>query len=158
MDFITINEANWDKARKEIDKASASGGKKPVVIQGQDIEFNRLSLENKKVSALILRHKGQKDRLKERGSSLNQVLCKIASETDKAVLIDFKELLDSNGRERALILGRLIQNIMLLQKYNVKTGIINKSGRDDYGLFSLLLALGSSTKFAQNTVNFKLFS
>jgi len=142
-----IQEPNPDKARKEIDKL----GGKLAVVQGSTIEFNRKILENKKVKALVLRHKGQKDSLKERGSGLNQVLCKIARDANKTILIDFSEIINSEGIEKAKILGRLMQNIMLLKKYDVKTGIINKSGRDNYDLFSFLLTLGASTKFAKIT-------
>lgn len=142
-----ITELNPDKVRREIDKLA---GKHPVV-QGNKIDFNRKILENKKVKALVLQHKGQKDSLKERGSGLNQVLAKIARDSGKIIFIDFKEIIEAEGIEKAKILGRLMQNIMLLQKYNVKTGIINKQGRDNYDLFSFLLTLGANTKFAKIT-------
>ena len=144
-----ISEQNPETARKEIDKTAKSG--KLAVVQGSTIEYNRKILENKKVKALVLRHKGQKDSLKERGSGLNQVLAKIARDAGKTILIDFKEIINSEGIEKAKIVGRLMQNIMLLKKYNVKTGIINKQGRDNYDLFSFLLTLGADTKFAKIT-------
>ncbi|MEM4230676.1 MAG: hypothetical protein QXF25_02275 [Candidatus Pacearchaeota archaeon] len=156
MSLAIINQQNWEKARKEIDKAYSE--KKRIIIQGQDIEFNRLALENRKVFALILKHSGQKDKLKERASGLNHILCKIAHDNEKVIIIDFKEILDSRGKSRALILGRLIQNIKLLQKYKVKTGIINQSSRDNYDLFSFLLTLGSNTNFAKETVSQKIFN
>jgi RNase P/RNase MRP subunit p30 len=142
-----ISEQNPEQARRQIDKLA---GKHPVV-QGSTIEFNRKMLENKKIKALVLRHKGQKDSLKERGSGLNQVLCKIARDTGKTILIDFSEIINSEGIEKAKIIGRLMQNIMLLKKYDVTAGIINKQGRDNYDLFSFLLTLGASTKFAKIT-------
>jgi RNase P/RNase MRP subunit p30 len=143
-----ITELNPDKVRREIDKLA---GKHFPVVQGNKIDFNRKILENKKVKALVLMHKGQKDSLKERGSGLNQVLAKICRDSGKIIFIDFKEIIETEGIEKAKILGRLMQNIMLLQKYNVKTGIINKSGRDNYDLFSFLLTLGANTKFAKIT-------
>jgi len=145
----TISEPNIEQARKQIDKLAKLN--KLVVVQGLDIEFNRKILENKKVNALVLRHREQKDSLKERGSGLNQVLAKIARDNNKVILIDFLEIISTEGIEKAKILGRLIQNIMLLQKYNVKAGIINKQGRDNYDLFSLLLTLGANTKFSKDT-------
>jgi RNase P/RNase MRP subunit p30 len=158
MSLIIVDEKNWEKARKEIDRASVSGEKKQIIVKGHEIEFNRLALENKKVNALILEHKGQKDRLKERGSGLNEVLCKIARDNNKIILIDFKEILETRGIERAKILARLMQNIMLLQKYKVKASMINKSSRDNYDLFSFLLTLGSNTNFAKEIVSFKPFN
>jgi len=149
MGLMIIDEQNWEKARKEIGRAFNE--KKKVIVKGREIEFNRLVLENKKVNALIIQHAGQKDRLKERASGLNQVLCKIAHDTGKIILIDFKEILDAGGIEKAKILARLMQNIMLLQKYKVNSGIINKSGRENHDLFSFLLTLGSNTNFAKET-------
>lgn len=148
-----ISESNSEQVRKQIDKLAKAG--KMIVVQGQDIGFNRKILENKRVNALILKHKGQKDSLKERGSGLNHVLCKIARDTGKIILIDFKEIINAEGIEKAKIIGRLMQNIMLLKKYNVKTMIINKSGRDEYDIFAFLLTLGSSTKFAKDAVSTK---
>jgi RNase P/RNase MRP subunit p30 len=142
-----ISETNPDKVRREIDKLAG----KNAVVQGNKIDFNRKILENKKVKSLVLQHKGQKDSLKERGSGLNQVLAKICRDSGKIIFIDFKEIIEAEGIEKAKILGRVMQNIMLLQKYNVKTGIINKSGRDNYDLFSFLLTLGANTKFAKIT-------
>ena len=80
-----ISEANPEIARKAIDKLA--GSKQKIIIQGQNIEFNRKILENKKVKALVLQHKGQKDSLKERGSGLNQVLAKIARDSEKIIFI-----------------------------------------------------------------------
>ena len=93
--------------------------------------------------------------MKQRASGLNHILCKIARDKNKLIFIDFSELLKTKGKERAEILGRLKQNIMLLQKYNVKTAIINKQKRDDYDIFSLLLTLGANTKFAKETIKRK---
>jgi len=154
MALTIISEQNPEQARKQIDKLAKAG--KIVVVQGSDIEYNRKILENKKINAVVLRHKGQKDSLKERGSGLNQVLCKIARDSNKTILIDSKEILDAEGIEKAKILGRLMQNIMLLKKYNVKTGVINKQGRDNYDLFAFLLTLGASTKFAKDAVSLKI--
>ena len=144
-----ITETNLDKIRSIILKKGKD--KEKLAVQGRTIEFNRKILENKNVKALVLMHKEQKDRLKERASGLNQVLAKIARDSNKIILIDFKEILDSEGIEKAKIFARLMQNIMLLQKYNVKTGIINKQGKDDYDLFSFLLTLKANTKFAKIT-------
>ncbi len=51
---MQIIKGSIKEVRKEIDKQAGEG--KEVVVQGKDIAFNRLILENKKVSALILSH------------------------------------------------------------------------------------------------------
>ncbi len=63
---MQIIKGSIKEVRKEIDKQAGEG--KEVVVQGKDIAFNRLILENKKVSALILSHTDKKDRLKQRDS------------------------------------------------------------------------------------------
>jgi len=149
MTFVIINEKDYEKTRRAIDKFSSKG--KDIIVQGSSIEINRKILENKKTKALILSHKDKRDRLKQRDSGLNQVLCKIARDKNKIILIDLKEIIDCRGEEKGQVLGRLIQNIMLLKKYNVKTGVINKVGRSNHDIMSLFLTLGASTKFAKDT-------
>lgn len=152
---IIIEEKDLGKVRKEIDKAYNE--KKFVIIRGNKIEFNRKILEDKKTNALIIVHINQEDKLKQRDSGLNQVLCKIAKDKDKLILFDLRELIDTHGKEKAKILGRWAQNVMLLKKYNVKTGIINEVGRDKQDIFSLFLTLGSDTKFAKEIIAKKVF-
>ena len=54
-----IKEKNLKEALKQIDSAFTK--KKPVIVQGHDIEFNRKILDNKKIKALILEHKRQNE-------------------------------------------------------------------------------------------------
>ena len=115
-------------------------------------------LENKKTNALILSHKDKKDRLKQRDTGLNHILCKIARDKNKLILIDLKEIMEARSEEKAQILGRLMQNIMLLKKYNVKTGVTNKSTRNNHDIMSLLLTLGASTSFAKDTAFREIFN
>src|SRR3989344_5290498 len=99
-----IETLNLEEARRKIDKLAKE--RKKAVVLGQAIEFNRKILENKKVSMLILNHKEKNDKLKQRDSGLNQVLCKIAKENEIEFAIDFSEILSSQNKERAEILGR----------------------------------------------------
>ena len=145
-----IETLNLEEARRKIDKLAKE--RKKAVVLGQAIEFNRKILENKKVSMLILNHKEKNDKLKQRDSGLNQVLCKIAKENEIEFAIDFSEILSSQNKERAEILGRWMQNIMLINKYKNKVKLINKQGRDDYDLRSLLVALGMRNDVANKAV------
>lgn len=142
-----IEKENWEEARREIEKAKL--GK--IVVKGKDIEFNRKALENKKVSMLVLKHKSGKDRLKERDSGLNQVLCKIAHENNITLAIDFREIEQAEAKERARILSRIIQNIKLIKKYKNNLRIINKP-QDKLSLSALLRVLGADTKTASEAV------
>ncbi len=145
-----IKTENLQEARKLIEKLAKEG--KRVMVQGKDIEFNRIILENRKVSMLILSHKIGKDKLKERDSGLNHILCKLAKENNIALAINFDEIIASQGKERALILGRLMQNIKLCRKFKNKLRIINQP-QDTYGLSALLRVLGADTKMAVEAVS-----
>lgn len=148
---MIIDTEKLEEARKQIEKISREGGK--VIVQGKSIDFNRIILENRKVNMLVLSHKNKKDRLKQQDSGLNHVLCNLAKENNITLAIDFKELLESDKKERALILARLEQNIDLMKKSKNKIKLVNKSERSSYDLFSFLLTLGMPTNMAKEAVN-----
>jgi len=143
----TIIAKNTEEARKLIEKASKN--KEKVIVLGRDIEFNRKILENKRVNILILNHKIGKDKLKERDAGLNQVLCKIARDNSITLAIDFNEIISSEKKERAKILGRIKQNIKLIKKYKNKLMLIN-SPEDKLSLSALFRILGADTKLASD--------
>jgi hypothetical protein len=62
----------------------------------------------------------RKDSLHYRRSGLNQVLCKFAKSKNVAIGLDFNSILTSRKSYRALIMGRMMQNIVLCRKYKVK--------------------------------------
>jgi len=143
----TIIAKNAEEARQMIEKASKN--KEKVIVLGRDIEFNRKILENKRVNVLILNHKIGKDKLKERDSGLNQVLCKIARDNNIAFAIDFNEIISSEKKEKAKILGRIKQNIKLIKKFKNKIIVINQP-EDKLSLSALFRILGADTKLASD--------
>ena len=58
-----INTNSLEEARKLIEKANKEG--KSVIVAGKSIDFNRIILENKRVSMLILSHKNKKDKYQD---------------------------------------------------------------------------------------------
>lgn len=140
-----INSENLQEVRKQIERLAKE--KKEIIIQGRDIEFNRKILEIKKVNMLILQHKQGRDKLKQRDSGLNEVLCEIARKNNITLAIDFSELLESEGKIRGKIIGRLIQNLKLMKKTGNKIEILNKP-EDKKSLQAFLLVLGVDTKLA----------
>lgn len=144
-----IKAETVEEARRLIDKAANK--KEKIVVQGRDAEFNRKMLENKKVNMLILSHTDKHDKLKERDSGLNQVLCKIARDKGKLLAIDFSELKNSEDKEQGKILGRIRQNLKLIKKYKCNLVILNKP--DKRNLQSLLQVLGLDTKIASQLSN-----
>jgi len=145
-----INTEDLNKARKQIDELSKLG--KPAIVYGKDIEFNRKILEMKHVNMLIIEHKNKKDKLKQRDSGLNQVLCKLAKEKNIVLALDFSEAISTDGTEKAKILSRIIQNIKLIKKYKNEFKITAKSSRSDYDLRAFLQVLGLPTDMSKKAV------
>src|SRR3989344_1919723 len=143
-----IKEKTIQEARKAIDKAIAEKTKKQkIIVEARDEEFNRKILENKKVNILLNPGIQGQDRLKQRDSGLNEVLCKIASDNGIKIAFNLEEIIKKKGKERAILLSRLIQNIMLCKKAGTEIEFLGKY--DKRNLFSLLLTLGASTSQAK---------
>lgn len=150
-----VISSNLNEIRKQVDKKARNN--KKVIVLGRDIEFNRKILEMKKVNMLVLQHKLGKDKLKQRDSGLNEILCNIAKNNNIILAIDFSEILENrestpenrrlSGKEQGKILSRLIQNLKLIKKAKNKLIIINKP-KDKKNLAALLRVLGADTKLA----------
>jgi len=89
-----------------------------VVVQGS--KLNRDVVSYRKVDILLCPHSGVlRDYLHSRNSGLNDVLCKLAKKNDVAVGFSFSEVLNAEGLERSLIIGRMMQNVSLCRKFKV---------------------------------------
>jgi len=64
-----------------------------------------------------------RDSMHSRNSGLNQVLCKLVNKNNIIIGFSFSSLLNTDGKLRSQILGRMMQNIRLCRKYKVKTAI-----------------------------------
>lgn len=120
------------------------------IIQGRDISFNRKVLENKKTGMLILNHKEGRDKLKQRDSGLNQVLCKIARNNNITLAIDLNELKGKEKKEKAVILSRILQNLKLIKKFKNKFKVLNPGNKSQ--AFSFLISLGMPTDMAKEAI------
>ena len=118
------------------------------IVQGDSISFNRKVLERKQAEILILNHKHGKDRLKQRDSGLNHILCRIAKENNITLAIDLNELVkEGDKKTKAEILGRIIQNIKLIKKYKNRFKLVNYRNKEQ--AFSFLITLGMPTNQAK---------
>lgn len=66
-----------------------------------------------------------------RRAGLNQALAKLAYENEIAYYIDFSEILNSSGKQRELLLGRIKQNIFLCEKYKVRVEIASFASKPE---------------------------
>jgi len=147
-----INTPSLDEARKQIQKLKQEKPKTEVIVKAQSQEFNRKILENKDVDILLSPEiHSRKDKLKEKDSGLNEILCRIAKKNNIKIGIDIKEIKKKKGKERALLLARIMQNIMLCKKAGIEFILLGKYDKKD--AFSFLLTLGASTSQAKKAVS-----
>jgi RNase P/RNase MRP subunit p30 len=64
-----------------------------------------------------------RDHTHYRRSNFNQVLAKLAKDTKKTYVVDFSHLLSVTGRKRSILLGRIMQNIRVCDKFKVPVSI-----------------------------------
>ncbi|MEM4703317.1 MAG: hypothetical protein QXP53_02440 [Candidatus Pacearchaeota archaeon] len=125
-DACLLSVKNVNFLRRMIDKASNYFNY--VLVLGLNDEINRAALKHKKVFGLVAPEFNRKeDFLNQRNSGLNHVLCKIAKETRKMIIFRFSDILNKKDRERAVLLGRIMQNLKLCRKYKVSCLLINFS-------------------------------
>lgn len=121
FDCYVIKTNDLEQLRRCIDK-SVNVLKKLVVLGTSD-EINRIALESKKTLGLLNPEIGrQKDYSSYRNSGLNHVLCKIARDNNKMIFISIDEL---NELKDPVVLGRVIQNIKLCNKFKAKWQFVN---------------------------------
>jgi|SRR3989344_3909640 len=135
---------------------------KLVIVEGGDDELNRKVLDSKFVDILLDPHQGyRKDKIYQKDSGLNEVLCQLAKENDIAIGFSLSLILNSNRRGE--LFGRIIQNIKLCKKYKVKmiigTFAKNKSElrneKDDEALFKILGMNVIDREFVKKRLEFK---
>lgn len=119
-EFLFVNESEFIKARDKIRKNKG----RTIVFASDDDELNRKILEKEKISILLLNQFGRKDRMKQRESGLNHVLAKEARKNDVTIGINFDEIAESRGKQKAEILARIGQNIKLCNKNKLKMKFI----------------------------------
>ena len=128
------------------------------IVEGISEEKNRKTVENKQVDILVAPERvGRKDRLNQRDSGLNDVLCKLAKENDVAIGFSFSDLL--NSKYRAVVLGRMMQNVRLCRKYKVRMVLASFAHdpwdmRSAYDLLAFGQVLGMTPKEATIALNF----
>ena len=99
-----------------------------------------------------------KDFLHHKSSGLNQVLCELAKQNRKITGIDFSMILNSNSVERALVFGRIVQNIHFARKYKFDLALCSFASnpsemRSPHDLKAFLISLGMHPSEAQNALS-----
>ncbi|MFH1332355.1 MAG: RNase P subunit p30 family protein [archaeon] len=129
-----------------------------VVVMGSHL--NRDALSNGRVDILLSPHSGVvRDYLHSRNSGLNDVLCKLAKKNNVAVGFSFSDVLNARSFERALILGRMMQNVALCRKFKVPMvlgsfAFDNLEMRPPKDLISFALLIGMTPAEANRSLSF----
>ncbi|MEN9625713.1 MAG: hypothetical protein RL557_41 [archaeon] len=143
-----IITTNLNQARKQIEQLKKAG--KEIIVQAQDPEFNRAILEIPEVDVLVSPElHNRKDKLKERDSGLNEVLCKIAKKNNIKIGIDLEKIKSLPKKEKAQAISRLQQNILLCKKTGCELTIFPQKKYAKQKIMEFLISLGSSTQIAK---------
>lgn len=126
--------------------------RQPKLIAAKSSDKDRLFIESKKIELIYgFEESRKRDYLHQRASGLNHSLCGLAEKNGVAVGFSYSSLFNQNSQIAALLMGRMMQNIALCQKYNVKTAIGSFSGepfklRSPHDVKSLFAMLGMDSK------------
>lgn len=125
-------------------------------------EKNRKIMSDIKVDIVYdFENTARNDSLHFRNSGLNQILLKLAKKNQIAIGFNLGMLLEcKNNFDRALILGRMKQNVRFCRKYIVRM-VIASFARDKFGmrdakdLLAFARVLGMNGKEANESLNFE---
>lgn len=129
------------------------------IMEGGPEEKNRKAVESKQTDILL---SPEKDRTKkyftQYDSGLNEVLCRAAQKNKVAIGFSFSSLL--NAKNKILVLGQMMQNVRLCQKYKVRMVVASFAQnkwemRSVFDLLSFARVLGMVPKEAKAAFNFQ---
>ncbi len=123
--FAKDNEKEFLKIAEKlgIELKFAAKAKQGYKVDNKIISNNgsRKNFESKTIGLFYdLENHNERDFIHQRNSGLNQVHAKIAHDKEKIIAFNFSTILNSTPERRALILGRMRQNVKLCRKYKVK--------------------------------------
>ena len=136
------------------------GKQKVIAVQAYGNSLNRRILETMKVKYLVFPEEADKrDNVKQRDSGINHVMAKIAKEKGISFLINYSKLRKLEGKQRALILARIIQNLKICRKAGAEIKIASlarneKEIAEKKEMQEFLLSLGASTKQAKESTTY----
>jgi RNase P/RNase MRP subunit p30 len=142
-----ISTKNVEQAKNLIKRAT----ERPIIVEAQDDSFNRKLLEYGKLDILLGIEKGsRKDGLRQLDSGMNEFLAKLAAKNKVAIGIDLEDLNKESKRQKALRIGRIMQNVRLCRKAKCKLKLINYKNKINAQAF--LMSLGASSQQAKEAL------
>lgn len=142
MEKTLIKAENIKQLKSKLNKAQGF-----VIVDVNDEKILRAIINDRKVRVLInVENSSHKDFMHARNSGLNQVLCKILKERNIIVGFSFDSVYNKDGMERAILLGRMMQNVNLCRKFKVKMAVVDFLGNKEKDLNSFGVCIGLSTR------------
>ena len=124
MDFNIIKPRNSNEINKLVKQGCFN-----AVIGGNEV-INRKALESKNIQMLLNAEPEEEDFMHSKNSGLNQVLVKLAKKNNIAIGFSLNKIITLEDLERVNLLGKMMQNVMLCNKYKIKMYIVNFVNND----------------------------
>ncbi|MBI1934910.1 hypothetical protein HYS31_00570 [Candidatus Woesearchaeota archaeon] len=143
--------------RKSMNLASS----RQLPLVAKDDGMARFFIETGKVKMVYGFEESQKkDYLSQKASGLNHIVCELARRNNVIIGFSYSSLFGKD-RQSTVLIGRMIQNIRLCQKYKVKTliGCFSSNPYDlrpGHDLSSLFSTLGMDKRKIIESRNFRL--
>lgn len=129
-----IKEKDFLKIRNKIKELK---GKSKIAFSSFDDDLNRKVIEKLDIDCLLISQKEREDFQKQRNSGFNQVLAKVCLKKKIILGINLDEIIESEQKEKALILGRVMQNIKLCNKNKLKMKFVNEKTENERNIYDL---------------------
>ncbi|MBI4162257.1 MAG: hypothetical protein HY513_01120 [Candidatus Aenigmarchaeota archaeon] len=151
MNAVMLKPASAGELDKLISKARPNA--ELIYVHGGNYDINRAACESSAVDMLCHPELGRKD------SGIDHIVIKSAAANNVAIELNFREILESHGRNRSNILSSMRTNIMLAGKYEAKiiavSGAVNiwgmRAGRELAAFLNLMgMDLGESLDAMSN--------
>ena len=153
-----VIETGFIVNQKNINKASQQS----KLLFAKSSDKDRFFIESKKIRLIYGVEKSyKKDYLHQRASGLNHTICELAKKNKITVGLSYSSLLNRNPAISSLLMGRMMQNIVLCQKYKVST-VIGSFAENPYHLraphdiISLFTMLGMNRKKIKEALAFNI--
>jgi RNase P/RNase MRP subunit p30 len=149
-----LNTLNVQDLRNQIQKIKKQDKEEPIIVKAGDEEFNRKVLEIKEVNILLSPElHDKKDKMKQRDSGLNEFLCKLAKKNNIKIGINIQEIQSLPTIQKAKVLARIIQNIMLCKKAKADIILWPKNKCNKLDTIAFLTTLKASTQQASSSLS-----
>lgn len=104
------------------------------IARSSDDGLTRKIIEQKKADIILgMEFHNEKDYMRQMNSGLNHIVAKLARENDVVFAFPFFDWLNLNENKKNLVLSRLMQNLRLCKKYQLKV-MIRSFSNSKFGL------------------------